>query len=90
MWKRETIIVRQGKGKKDRIIPIGTRALYWIDRYLTQVRPSLVLEPDDTLFLSSLGETFTPNRLTQLVRDCAPSGSQWSRAGDGSKTWSYS
>ena len=59
--ERETVIVRQGKGKKDRMIPIGARALHWIDRYVTEVRPSLVLEPDDgTLFLSNLGETFSP------------------------------
>jgi integrase/recombinase XerD len=53
------------------MIPIGKRALYWIDRYVTEVWPSLVLEPDDgTLFLSSLGASFAPNRLTQMVRQC--------------------
>ena len=34
------------------------------------MRPELVVGPDDgTLFLTNLGESFTPNRLTQLVRD---------------------
>ena len=34
------------------------------------VRPLFVLPPDDgTLFLTNLGEAFTPNRLTQLVRN---------------------
>jgi integrase/recombinase XerD len=62
--------VRQGKGKKDRMIPIGERAIRWIDRYVTEVRPGLVLEPDEvTLFLSNLGESFSPNRLTQMVRE---------------------
>lgn len=33
------------------------------------MRPSLLLEPDDAfLFLTHMGESFTPNRLTQLVR----------------------
>ena len=37
-------MIRQGKGKKDRMIPIGERAIAWIDRYQTQVRPELVIE----------------------------------------------
>src|SRR5262249_24387441 len=44
--ERGTVLVRQGKGRKDRMIPIGERALAWIDRYLAEVRPALVVEPD--------------------------------------------
>ncbi len=52
------------------MIPIGDRAVAWIDKYVTDVRPGLVLEPDDgTLFLTNTGDPFTPNRLTQLVRN---------------------
>ena len=69
-YERGTLMVRQGKGRKDRMIPIGERALAWIRRYLDEVRPGLVREPDDgTLFLTNLFEAFTPNRLTQLVRE---------------------
>ncbi len=68
--ERGTLMVRQGKGRKDRMIPIGQRALAWITRYRDEVRPSLVREPDaGTLFLTNLNEPFTPNRLTQLARD---------------------
>ena len=67
--ERGTIMIRQGKGKKDRMIPIGERAIAWIDRYQTQVRPELVIERgNSTLFLTQAGEAFTPDRLTQLVR----------------------
>jgi integrase/recombinase XerD len=67
--ERGTVMIRQGKGKKDRMIPIGERALRWIDRYQTQVRPELVIERGNTtLFLTQAGEAFTPDRLTQLVR----------------------
>jgi integrase/recombinase XerD len=63
-------MIRLGKGKKDRMIPIGSRALAWIDKYVVEVRPTLVREPDDgTLFLSNLNEAFTRNRLTQMVRE---------------------
>jgi integrase/recombinase XerD len=52
------------------MIPIGERAIAWIDRYQTQVRPELVIERGNTtLFLTQAGESFTPDRLTQLVRD---------------------
>jgi integrase/recombinase XerD len=68
--ERGTIMIRQGKGKKDRMIPIGERAVKWIDRYLNTVRPELAIgRGNTTLFLTSTGEAFTPNRLTQLVRD---------------------
>ena len=67
--ERGTVMIRQGKGKKDRMIPIGERALRWIDRYQTRVRPELVIERGNTtLFLTQAGEAFTPDRLTQLVR----------------------
>ncbi len=68
--ERGTVMIRQGKGKKDRMIPIGERALRWIDRYQTQVRPELVIgRSNATLFLTQAGEAFTPDRLTQLVRE---------------------
>jgi integrase/recombinase XerD len=55
------------------MIPIGERALAWIDRYQEEVRPELVIGRDPahlaTLFLTHTGEPFTPNRLTQLVRE---------------------
>lgn len=61
--------VRQGKGKKDRVVPIGERALAWIDRYLAHARPHLVVVGDDhTLFLTTLGEPLLPDCLTALVR----------------------
>lgn len=67
---RGTLMVRQGKGKKDRMIPIGERALAWIGKYRDDVRPDLTGGSDDgTLFLTTLGEAFVPNRMTQLVRN---------------------
>ncbi len=66
---RETLMVRQGKGRKDRMIPLGERALAWVDRYVTEVRPHLVVEPDDgALFLTNDGMSFTTSWMTPLVR----------------------
>jgi len=64
-----TLMVREGKGKKDRMVPLGQRACLWIDKYTDEVRPGLVVEPDDGwLFLHEYGEAFHRNRLTDLVR----------------------
>jgi len=68
--ERSTLMIRQGKGKKDRMVPIGERALLWIAKYLREARPTVVLEPDDgTLFLTQTGEPFSTERLSQLVRE---------------------
>jgi integrase/recombinase XerD len=62
-------LIRQGKGRKDRVVPIGQRALAWVERYLSEVRPQLVVPPDEGhLFLTEAGEAFHPNRLTHVVR----------------------
>lgn len=66
--ERGTIMIAQGKGRKDRMVPIGERAIAWIKKYLTDVRPHLALAPDTTsLFLTSRGEPLSPNRLSDMV-----------------------
>ena len=67
--ERGTLMVRQGKGKKDRMVPIGERAIAWLERYVNDARPGLVMPPDDgTLFLGVTGDELGPCRLSQLVR----------------------
>jgi integrase/recombinase XerD len=68
--QRGTLLVRLGKGKKDRIIPIGDRALAWINRYQVEVRPGLLVGDKgfDRLFLTHLGTPFAPSRMTDIVR----------------------
>jgi len=67
--KNGSLFVREGKGKKDRYVPLGSRAIQWIRRYVEDVRPELVIEPDDGyLFLHEFGEPFEKNRLSDLVK----------------------
>ena len=65
---RGVVFIREGKGRKDRVVPIGERALDWIERYRCDVRPWLVIEPDPgVVFLTSRGRPMRSNRLTELV-----------------------
>ena len=67
--ERATVTIRQGKGKKDRIIPLGDRTALWVLKYLEEARPKLVSEPDEhVLFLSNAGEPFSLDYLTEMVR----------------------
>lgn len=67
--ERGTLMVRQGKGRKDRLVPLGERACRWIDRYVAEVRPQLVREPDHgMLFVTDYGEAFEKNRLGDMVK----------------------
>jgi integrase/recombinase XerD len=64
-----TLMVRLGKGRKDRVVPIGERALGWIDKYVIEVRPKHVTEPDSrALFISHMGQAFSPHWATDIVR----------------------
>jgi len=67
--ERATVSIRQGKGHKDRIIPLGDRAAAWVRKYLEESRPQLATEPDDKIvFLSNAGEPFSLDYLTEMVR----------------------
>jgi integrase/recombinase XerD len=66
--ERGTLLIRQGKGKKDRFVPIGERAIAWVQKYIREARPQLVTEPDlGTLFLTGAGEEISADHLTLTV-----------------------
>jgi integrase/recombinase XerD len=67
---RGVLVVREGKGQKDRVVPIGERAIAWLEKYLDEARPEFVVEPDEgTVFLTRRGRPFHPNNLSRLTRD---------------------
>ena len=66
---REVLFIRQGKGKKDRFVPIGERALLWVDKYLNDVRPyhQRPSSPSN-LFLDGVGKALDPHRVGRSVK----------------------
>ncbi len=68
--ERGFLLVNQGKGKKDRVVPIGERAVQWILRYLEEVRPKQVRRKvRHHLFLTTRGNQFSASALGNLVRE---------------------
>jgi integrase/recombinase XerD len=66
--ERQVLQVRKGKGNKDRVAPVGNRALHWLVKYLEEVRPKLALDQDEkALFLTAYGEGFNPDVLSRMV-----------------------
>jgi integrase/recombinase XerD len=66
---RKTLFIHQGKGGKDRLLPVGARAIHWLSHYLQQARPQLLLSVTDTrLFLNDYGEPFRDSKLGDKVK----------------------
>ena len=63
------VFVRQGKGRKDRVVPIGERALAWIEKYLADARPKLARHGDEAgpLFVTEQGAPLTVSYLSAMV-----------------------
>ncbi len=63
------IAVRQGKGKKDRFVPIGDRALLWTVKYLADARPQHALPSSpDNAFLDETGKVLDPHKVSRAVK----------------------
>jgi integrase/recombinase XerD len=66
--ERRALMVREGKGRKDRMIPTGERAAVWCERYLAEARPELAPEPDNgLLFLTVTGLKIHIENLSRLI-----------------------
>ncbi len=58
-------VMVKGKGNKERIIPLGEEALYWIKRYLSENNIK------DYLFPGRVGKHITRQYVWKLIKECA-------------------
>lgn len=62
-----TLAVEDGKGAKDRIVPIGKTALRYLETYIKAVRPFLIKTDTKALFLSYSGRRINRMTVTKIV-----------------------
>jgi len=68
-FERGMVFVEEGKGKKDRYVPIGERALLWIRKYLEDGRPHLCSGNEaQELFLSRDGGPMGASYLNERLK----------------------
>lgn len=66
--KRGLLWVRHGKGKRQRVVPLGGRASAWLDKYLMEARPQLLASDTEALFLTDYGEPVPPHYVADKVK----------------------
>ena len=66
-FEQEIVHVR-GKGGKERVVPLGEEAAWWLARYLERARPALMRGPGPALFVSVRGRRLD----TSTVRRISP------------------
>ena len=66
------IRVVEGKGRKDRIVPVGRIACRYLENYIRSVRPELARDgAERRLFLTMRGGRFSKNVLWELIKKYA-------------------
>ena len=67
---RQGVIRVIGKGDKERLVPMGEQALYWIEEYINKSRPNLIKDNKVTeLFLSKRGKSMTRQTFWYRIKD---------------------
>jgi integrase/recombinase XerD len=73
-FSRRLLMVREGKGRRDRMVPIGERALAWLEKYVMDARPQLLTHDHSTLFVTDYGLPAPPELIADRVKkymECA-------------------
>ncbi len=71
LFLAERIIRVQGKGDKERLVPMGEHAYHWMTRYLEDARPHLARRPVSALFLNNRGQQLSRKGMWKRFREIA-------------------
>jgi integrase/recombinase XerD len=64
--------IDQGKGGKDRLVPLGQEALHWIERYMQESRPALLGQRrSDFVFITGRGTCMSRQSFWLIVKKYA-------------------
>jgi len=68
---RAVLMIRNGKGRRDRMVPLGDRARRWVQNYLNNARPELVVSHPESrfLFVTDKGTALNPDYFTHRLRE---------------------
>lgn len=66
-YENGLVSIREGKGGKDRVVPIGKKSLAAIERYISEARPLLSTAASDTLFITRRGKPLDDQTLYQTI-----------------------
>ncbi len=74
-------LIAFGKGRKERVVPVGEQAELWLGRYLAEIRPALAAGRHQAVFVNRVGEPMTRQGFWRIlggygreagVRDLSP------------------
>jgi site-specific recombinase XerD len=66
-FEQEIVHIQNGKGAKDRVVPLGEEAGHWVARYLAEARPKLATGAENALFLSARGRRLDTSTLRRML-----------------------
>lgn len=65
---RQVVFVREGKGGRDRVVPLGGRACAWLEKYLYEARPQLTINDATALFVTDYGDPVLGHYVAMRVK----------------------
>ena len=70
-FKDKVLFIRKGKGRKQRVVPIGKTAMQYVREYLEKIRPSHARKHagERTLFLKNTGQPLEPSNIRIALRE---------------------
>jgi len=66
---QQSVLHVMGKGKKERVLPVGKKAVFWLKQYLEKTRPLLRKKHDENaLWISRTGKRISYSSIDKLIR----------------------